>query len=72
MCLGLPGQIIEIKGATAVVDCWGQRQDVVVDGTTNVEAGDYVITHDGAIVRRLDPAEAFEVLSMYEMVLPEA
>ena len=70
MCLGLPGQIIEIKDATAVVDCWGVRQDVRIDGAS-VEAGDYVITHAGAIVRRLDPAEAFEVISMYELVLPE-
>jgi hydrogenase expression/formation protein HypC len=73
MCLGLPGQIIEMKGAIAVVDFYGLRKDVRADTTEDVlTAGDYVIAHAGAVVRRVEPEEVFGTLGMYEMVLAEA
>ena len=72
MCLGLPGQIIEIKGATAVVDFYGLRKEVRTDETADVlAAGDYVIAHAGAVVRRVEPEDVFDTLGMYEMVLAE-
>jgi len=72
MCLGLPGQIIEMKGAIAVVDFYGLRKDVRTDTTTDVlTAGDYVIAHAGAVVRRVEPEEVFGLLGMYEVVLAE-
>jgi hydrogenase expression/formation protein HypC len=73
MCLGLPGQILEMKGDTAVVDCWGIQTEIRAD--TIAEAllpGDYVILHEGEVVRRLEPEEACDVLGMYEVVLAEA
>jgi len=73
MCLGLPGQIIEMKGAIAVVDFYGLHKDVRTDTTTDVlTAGDYVITHAGGVVRRVEPEEVFGMLGMYEVVLAEA
>jgi hydrogenase expression/formation protein HypC len=72
MCLGLPGQIIEMKGAIAVVDFYGSRKDVRTDTTKDVlAAGDYVIAHAGAVVRRVEPEEVFDTLGMYEVVLAE-
>ena len=72
MCLGLPGQIIEIKGAIAVVDFYGLRKDVRTDTTKDVlTAGDYVIAHAGTVVRRVEPAEVLDTLGMYEVVLAE-
>lgn len=72
MCLGLPGQIIEINGATAVVDFYGLRKDVRIDAAKDVlTAGDYVIAHAGAVVRRVEPEEVFDILGMYEVVLAE-
>ena len=73
MCLGLPGQVIEIKNATAVVDFWGLRKEVRADTTREIlAAGDYVIAHAGAVVRRVEPEEVFDTLGMYEVVLAEA
>ncbi len=73
MCLGLPGQIIEIKGVTAVVDFYGVRKEIRADTTADIlTAGDYVIAHAGAVVRRVEPAEVFNTLGMYELVLAEA
>ena len=72
MSLGLPGQILEMKGATAVADFWGVRKEIRTD--TIAEAllpGDYVIVHEGAVVRRLEPEEACDILGMYEVVLAE-
>ncbi len=72
MCLGLPGQIIEMKGAIAVVDFYGLRKDVRIDSTKDVLIpGDYVIAHAGAVVRRIEPEDVFGVLGMYEVVLAE-
>lgn len=72
MCLGLPGQIIEMKGATAVVDFYGLRKEVRADTATEIlVAGDYVIAHAGAVVRRVEPEEVFDTLGMYELVLAE-
>lgn len=71
MCLGLPGQIIEMKGTIAVVDFYGLRQDVRTDSTKDVIPGDFVIAHAGAVVRRVEPEEVFGILGMYEVVLAE-
>lgn len=73
MCLGLPGQIIEMKGATAVVDFYGLRKEIRIDTSTEMlAAGDYVIAHAGAVVRRIEPEAVFDTLGMYEVVLAEA
>jgi hydrogenase expression/formation protein HypC len=72
MCLGLPGQIIEMKGPIAEVDFYGLRKDVRTDSTKDVlMPGDYVIAHAGAVVRRVEPEEVFGLLGMYEVVLAE-
>jgi hypothetical protein len=31
MCLGVPGRIVSVKGAVAVVDFWGVRREVSLD-----------------------------------------
>ena len=73
MCLGLPGQIIEIKGAIAVVDFYGLQKEIRIDTTKDVlTPGDYVIAHAGTVVRRVEPEEVFGMLGMYEVVLAEA
>jgi hydrogenase expression/formation protein HypC len=72
MCLGLPGQIIELKGQMAVIDFYGLRKDVRIDTTKDtLLPGDFVIAHAGAVVRRVEPEEVFGVLGMYEVVLAE-
>ena len=73
MCLGLPGQIIEIEEKTAVVDFWGTRKIVKLEILTEtVSAGDYIIDHEGYAIRRIPVEQVADTLSMYEAVLSEA
>ena len=71
MGLGIPGEVVSIDGATAVIDCWGARKTVRCDRVT-VLPGDFVIDHDGEIVRRISPDDIDQTLALYEAVLAEA
>lgn len=73
MCLGLPGQVISITLTTAVIDCWGTRKSVRIDSfEETLSLGDYVIEHEGVVVRRIPPAEVDDTLILYETVLGES
>ncbi|MGZ4779982.1 MAG: HypC/HybG/HupF family hydrogenase formation chaperone [Thermoanaerobaculia bacterium] len=73
MCLGAPGQIIEVKGRNALTDFWGSRIIVKLDALTEpVVAGDYILNHAGSAVRKIAPADVAETLAMYEVLLCEA
>ena len=73
MCLGMPGQVVSIKGTTAVVDFWGARKEVRIDSVEEViAAGDYLISHLGVAVRRVPASAVADTLLLYESVLPEA
>jgi hydrogenase maturation factor len=72
MGLGIPGEIVSIKGGKAVIDCWGTRREVRCDTGVTVLPGDFVIEHDGAIVRRIPSADVDQTLALYETVLAEA
>jgi hydrogenase expression/formation protein HypC len=72
MCLGIPGQIIEIVDAdllVAKVDIGGVKRDViitcVVDDEHPVESciGAWVLVHAGFAMSRLDEAEAARTLA---------
>lgn len=72
MCLGLPGQIIRISSATAIIDCWGTKKRVRLDTVAEpLLEGDFVIEHDGAVVRRIPPDEVADTLALYETILAE-
>ncbi|MBD2183536.1 HypC/HybG/HupF family hydrogenase formation chaperone [Planktothrix sp. FACHB-1355] len=75
MCLGIPGQIIEItdiKNKLATVDISGVKRQVniacIVDDTHPVESclGDWVLVHVGFAMQRIDPDEAAETLKLLE------
>lgn len=73
MCLGAPGQIIEIKGKTALTDFWGTRKLVRLDDLTEpVAPGDYILSHDGSAVRKIDAEFVADTLGLYEVLLCEA
>lgn len=72
MCLGLPGQIVSISGETVVIDSWGTRKDVRIDTCQELLVlGDYVIEHDGVVVRRIPPSEVDDTIALYETILAE-
>ncbi|MFB2936985.1 HypC/HybG/HupF family hydrogenase formation chaperone [Aerosakkonemataceae cyanobacterium BLCC-F154] len=75
MCLGIPGQIVEItdvKNKLATVDISGVKRQVniacIVDDTHPVESclGDWVLVHVGFAMQRIDPREAAETLKLLE------
>jgi hydrogenase assembly chaperone HypC/HupF len=72
MCLGMPGQIVEINDKVAVVDFWGAFSVVRLDDLEEpVVNGDFVLSHAGRAVRRIRDEEILDTLAMYETILPE-
>lgn len=73
MCLGIPGQVVEIVDAQehlGVVDVGGVRREVnllcVVDDDHPLEAcvGDWVLVHVGFAMSRIDEDEAQRTLEL--------
>jgi hydrogenase expression/formation protein HypC len=69
MCLGIPGQIVEITDTdnrVAKVDVSGVRRAVDVgllwEGPDAVGPGDWVLIHVGFAISRIDEGEAQETL----------
>ncbi len=70
MCLGIPGQIIEIHDPgqlRAKVEVEGVRREVSIallglDGPDSAGVGDWVLVHVGFAMARIDEAEAKETL----------
>ncbi len=75
MCLGIPGEVVEIVDAerkVALVDVSGVRREVniacVVDDAQPVESlkGEWVLVHVGFAMSRIDPEEAQRTLALLE------
>ncbi len=73
MCLGIPGQIVEITDAEkklALVDVSGVKRQVnlacIVNEEHNVAScvGDWVLVHVGFAMSRIDEAEAQKTLDL--------
>ena len=70
MCLGIPGQIVEITDAAqlrAKVEVEGVRREVSValiglDGPDPARVGDWVLVHVGFAMAKIDEVEARETL----------
>lgn len=74
MCLGVPGQIVEVRSSTeATADFWGVRKDVRLDNLAETAlVGDYIIDHGGYAVRVIPPDDVPDTLALYEVLLAEA
>jgi hydrogenase expression/formation protein HypC len=77
MCLGIPGQIIEITDVQkklAVVDIGGVKRQVniacIVDEEHPVEScvGDWVLVHVGFAMNRVNEQEAAETLQLLQEI----
>ncbi|SBT43015.1 HypC/HybG/HupF family hydrogenase formation chaperone [Micromonospora narathiwatensis] len=69
MCLGIPGEIVEIKAGRddlAVVDVVGVRRAVNIGllGQDQVGVGDWVLVHVGFAMSKIDEAEAAATLTL--------
>ena len=74
MCLGMPGQIVEVRSnSEATVDFWGVRKSVRLDNLTETAIlGDFIIDHSGWAVRVIPAADVADTLALYEVLLAEA
>ncbi len=66
MCLGVPGQIVEIREDPtgmhmARVSFGGIVKEVCLAYTPEVEIGDYVVVHVGFAISTIDETEAHKV-----------
>ncbi|MBE9207103.1 HypC/HybG/HupF family hydrogenase formation chaperone [Nostoc sp. LEGE 06077] len=77
MCLGIPGQIVEItdiQKKLAIVNVAGVKRQVniacIVDEQHSPEAclGDWVLVHVGFAMNRINEAEAAETLKLLEEI----
>ncbi|MEA5618242.1 HypC/HybG/HupF family hydrogenase formation chaperone [Cronbergia sp. UHCC 0137] len=77
MCLGIPGQIIEISNPEhklAIVDISGVKRQIniacIVDEQHPPEAciGDWVLVHVGFAMNRINEQEAAETLELLEEI----
>jgi hydrogenase expression/formation protein HypC len=75
MCLGIPGQIVRLDDAEAMlatVDVCGVRRQInvccIVEDDHKFEAclGDWVLVHVGFAMSRIDTAEAEKTLAILE------
>lgn len=75
MCLGIPGQIVEIRDVEqqrAVIDVDGVRREISVallgfDGDEGVAVGDWVLVHVGFAMAKIDEEEAAETLDALKL-----
>jgi len=70
MCLGIPGQVIEITDDATmpmgIVDFGGvKRETCLVYVVDEVSVGDHVIVHAGFAISKLDEKEAERTLELF-------
>ena len=67
MCLGIPGEILEIDGEEARVRFFDVEKTIRLDivGDT-VEEGDYVLNHAGFAIRKIPDDQVQETIDLYE------
>jgi hydrogenase assembly chaperone HypC/HupF len=61
VCLGFPGQVVEVDEVGATVEMEGQRRRVSTLLQPDVAVGDQVFVAGRTIIERLDPEETEEV-----------
>jgi hydrogenase expression/formation protein HypC len=69
MCLGVPGQIVELDGFDAVVSIGGVTRPASVMLLEDAKKGDWVLLHAGFAIERLDPDEAEKTLALFREIL---
>ncbi len=73
MCLGIPGQVVEIvdgfAGQLALVDVQGKERRINIGMLDDPPApGDWILIHMGFALELIDAAKAEEALSGLEMM----
>jgi hydrogenase expression/formation protein HypC len=67
MCVAVPGKVLEIKENVARVDFFGNVVKVNIS-LVDARVGDYVLTHAGVAIEKLDPEHAGELVKLFEEI----
>jgi len=67
VCYVLPAEVVEIDKIKniGIVDYFGEKRKVLLD-LDDVRVGDYIYAQGGVMVRKLDKAEALEILEVWK------
>lgn len=67
MCVALPGKVMELQGADALVDFNGNQVKARA-GLVDVQVGDYVLVHAGCILQKVSTEEADNLNALMDEV----
>ena len=72
MCLGIPGEIIDVRDDTGLrigkVRFAGITRDVCLDYVPDAAVGEYVLVHVGFAISKIDPEEAARTYRILEEI----
>ncbi len=66
MCLGLPMEIIELRGDTGTAEAEGVKREVNLQFLKDAKIGDFVIIHAGFAIEKIDKKRAQETLNLFK------
>ncbi len=67
MCLGIPGEVLEIDGERARVSFRGAEKWVRIDIVgEELAVGEYVLNHAGFAIRKIPESEVERTVELYE------
>lgn len=67
MCLGIPGEILEIDGNEALTEFRGAEKWVRIDVVgAELSPGDYVLNHAGFAIRKIPEEQVERTVELYE------
>jgi hydrogenase expression/formation protein HypC len=67
MCISYPGRVIDLDGSIALVATDGRIRRATTLAMPEVGVGDWVVVAAGAIVDRLDEADADEISRLLDV-----
>ena len=68
MCLAVPARVIEKDGDRAVADAMGNRWNIRITLTPDIEVGDVVLIHAGYAIAKVDEEEARKTWELFEEI----
>ncbi len=68
MCLAVPARVVEKDGDRAVADAMGNRWEIRITLTPEVEVGDIVLIHAGYAIAKVDEDEAAKTWELFAQI----
>lgn len=68
MCLAVPARVIEKEGDRAVADAMGNKWNIRITLTPEIEVGDVVLIHAGYAIAKIDEEEARKTWELFEEI----